>query len=242
MTTVINTGPDAEHVGANAEFPPTVQIVAQRNTKKRMERMRLRGRALPTRTFRSKLTLFSGDDAVDLYYVGRGHTDGDTWVVFRALGVVHVGGLFPGDDLPLLDAKRGGSALEIGQTLDNAYRSIKGATLIITPHDGERTWPELREYASFNNLFVNNVSRARAAKKSVDGIVREWTIPAGYEKYLPIDAARLKNNVSLTMKDVRHGFGAAADASNDDLSTGVVDAAGRRPVVVVTAAARFRMS
>jgi len=202
VTTVINTGPDAEHVGSNAEFPSGVEIVAQRNTRKRMERMGLRGRALPTRTFRKKLTLFAGTDAVDLYYFGRGHTDGDTWVVFRALGVVHIGDLFPGDDLPMLDAKSGGSALEIGQTLENGYRRIKGATLIITAHGAERTWPELLEYTSFNNQFVNNVWKARQDRKSVEDVVRDWTIPPSYEKYAPIDAKRLKNNVALTFKEL----------------------------------------
>ena len=202
VTHMINTGPDAEHVGSNAELPASVQIVAQRNTRRRMEKMGLRGRALPARTFRSKLTLFTGADAVDLYYFGRGHTDGDTWVVFRALGVVHVGDLFPGDDLPLLDAKSGGSALEIGRTLDNGYRKIQGASLIITPHGAERTWQELQEYESFNNLFVNNVWNARKAGKTVDDIVRDWTIPPGYDRYAPIDAARLKNNVALTMKEL----------------------------------------
>lgn len=36
VTTLINTGPDREHVGGNSEFPGDVQIIAQRNTKKRM--------------------------------------------------------------------------------------------------------------------------------------------------------------------------------------------------------------
>ena len=46
------------------------------------------------------------------------------------------------------------------------------------------------------------MSTARAANKTVDDIVRDWTIPPGYEKHLPIDAARLKNNVALTMKEL----------------------------------------
>jgi cyclase len=100
----------------------------------------------PTRTFRRTLTLFSGADQVDLLYFGRGHTDGDTWVFFRALGVVHVGDLFPGDELPRLDASNGGSALEICRTLDTGYRSIKGATLVIRGHGVEQTWQQLREY------------------------------------------------------------------------------------------------
>lgn len=210
VTTLINTGPDREHVGGNAEFPADVEIVAQRNTKKRMQKMGVRGRGLPTRTFRSKLTLFSGADQVDLLYFGRGHTDGDTWVYFRVLGVVHVGDLFPGDALPLLDARNGGSAVEIGRTLDNGYRNVKGATLVVTGHGVERTWPQLQEYLWFNNRFLNDVWTAREGSKSVDDVVRTWSIPAGYETYAPIDADRLKNNVALAFRELRDQEGDSA--------------------------------
>jgi glyoxylase-like metal-dependent hydrolase (beta-lactamase superfamily II) len=179
-----------------------VEIIAQRNTKKRMQKMGVRGRGLPTRTFRRKLTLFSGADQVDLLYFGRGHTNGDTWVYFRALGVVHVGDLFPGDDLPLLDARNGGSALAIGRTLENGYRAIKGAQLIVTGHGAERTWPELLEYTSFNNRFVDEMWRARQGLQSDDDVVRDWSIPASYQKYAPVDADRLRNNVALTFKEL----------------------------------------
>jgi hypothetical protein len=50
ITTLINTGPDLDHVGGNAEFPANVRIIAQRNTKKRMEKAGLAGRALPALT------------------------------------------------------------------------------------------------------------------------------------------------------------------------------------------------
>ena len=203
VTTLINTGPDREHVGGNGEFPADVDIIAQRNTKKRMQQMGVRGRGLPTRTFRRKLTLFSGADQVDLLYFGRGHTDGDTWVFFRALGVVHVGDLFPGDELPRLDASKGGSALELCRTLDTGYRSIKGAMLVIRGHGVEQTWQQLREYLWFNNRFVHDVWTAREGSKSVDDVVRDWTIPAGYETYAPIDADRLKNNVALAFRELR---------------------------------------
>jgi glyoxylase-like metal-dependent hydrolase (beta-lactamase superfamily II) len=202
VTTLINTDPHLDHVGGNADFPADVQIIAQRNIRKRMQKMGARGHALPTRTFRNKLTLGRGEDEVDLFYFGRGHTDGDTWVFFPATGVVHVGDLFPGEDLPLLDGKNGGSALEIAQTLETGFRKIKGATLVVTGHGVERTWPELQEYLSFTNRFVNEVWLATRQRKSVDDIVRDWTIPADYEKYAPIDAARLKNNVALAVKEL----------------------------------------
>ena len=63
------------------------------------------------RTFKDKMTLGSGADQIDLYYFGRGHTNGDAWVVFPALRVVHAGDIFSGKNLPLLDANNGGSGV-----------------------------------------------------------------------------------------------------------------------------------
>ena len=39
-------------------------------------------------------TLGSGRDQVDLHYLGVGHTNGDTFVVFPALRVIHTGDMF----------------------------------------------------------------------------------------------------------------------------------------------------
>ena len=49
------------------------------------------------------MTLFGGADAIDLYYFGRGHTDGDTWVVFRNARTLHTGDMFARKGLPFLD-------------------------------------------------------------------------------------------------------------------------------------------
>ena len=36
------------------------------------------------RTFTDKMTIGSGANRIDLYYFGRGHTNGDAWTVFPA--------------------------------------------------------------------------------------------------------------------------------------------------------------
>jgi hypothetical protein len=167
-----------------------------------MAKAGLVGHALPARTFRNSMKLFSGADEVDLYCFGAGHTDGDTWVFFPALGVVHAGDIFPGDDLPVLDAKNGGSALRIGETLDSGYRKLKRATLVITGHGAERTWQDLKEYIAFNNKFIDDMWIARRDRRSVDDVARDWSIPASYQKYAPVDADRLKKNVALAFKEL----------------------------------------
>src|SRR4029079_4699761 len=101
-----------DHTGGNAFFDPSVEIIAHANTKTNMARMDLfASRGLPTRTFTDRMSIGDGRNRVDLYYFGRGHTNGDTWVVFPALHVLHTGDMFARKDAPTLDRANGGSGL-----------------------------------------------------------------------------------------------------------------------------------
>ena len=42
------------------------------------------------------MTVLGGNDAIDLYYFGAAHTNGDAFVVFRNLRVMHTGDAFSG--------------------------------------------------------------------------------------------------------------------------------------------------
>ena len=73
---------------------------------------------LPKTTFSTQRTLFNGPDQIDLYYFGRGHTDGDTFVVFRAARTMHTGDMMARKGLPFIDAANtNGSATAPGATL-----------------------------------------------------------------------------------------------------------------------------
>ena len=112
---IINTHTHGDHVSGNVEFPATVDVVTHENTKVNMEKMDIfktsGGRGLPKQTFKDKLTIGSGAEQIDLYYFGRGHTNGDAFVVFTGLRVAHAGDIFSGKNLPLIDAANGGSAV-----------------------------------------------------------------------------------------------------------------------------------
>src|SRR6266852_5785655 len=138
VTLLINTHTHGDHVSGNVEFPATVDIVVQENTKTNMEKMPIfkdnAGRGMAKRTFKDKMTLGGGKDRVDLYYFGPGHTNGDAWVVFPALRVVHAGDIFANKGLPLIDGDNGGSVLHIHESLNKAYNGIKGVDTIINGH------------------------------------------------------------------------------------------------------------
>ena len=92
-----------------------VEFVAHENCKASMEKMPAfqsdEGKKfLPGKTFKDTLSLLSGKDKIDLYYFGRGHTSGDTFVVFPALKVMHAGDMFAfSKGLPIIDVTVGGS-------------------------------------------------------------------------------------------------------------------------------------
>src|SRR6266566_3913758 len=189
VTTLINTHTHGDHVSGNVEFPATVDIIVQANTAENMKKMipnstaadqtvpaqtifqQNGGKGLAKHTFKDKMTIGKGADEVDLFYFGRGHTNGDAWVLFPSLRVLHAADIFSGKNIPLLDANNGGSAVEIGNSLDKAYNSLNGKyDTIITGHANEMTPADLKEYAQFNRDFVTDVKAAMGAGKSPDDV------------------------------------------------------------------------
>ena len=221
VTTIINTHTHGDHVSGNVEFPATVEVVVQENTKANMQEMKgatgitppaggavnifkvNNGRGMPTKTFKDKMTLGSGADRIDLYYFGRGHTNGDAWVVFPALRLMHAGDIFSGKNVPLLDANNGGSGLQIGDTLAKAADGVKNIDTIITGHSTTMTMNDLREYAQFNRDFASDMRAAKKAGKSVDEVAGSWKIPAKYTGYAAPAAARLKANVQVVFDELK---------------------------------------
>jgi glyoxylase-like metal-dependent hydrolase (beta-lactamase superfamily II) len=218
---IINTHTHGDHVSGNVEFPATVEVITHENTKTNMQEMRgptgiaqtgpptnifkeHNGVGMPKRTFKDKMTVGKGNDEIDLFYFGRGHTNGDAWVVFPALRVVHAGDIFSGKNLPLLDANNGGSGALIGDSLAKAAASLKNIDTIITGHAmTTMTMADLREYSEFNKEFLAAVRDAKKAGKSVDDVANSWKMPAKYKGYADPAAARLKANVQVVFDELK---------------------------------------
>jgi len=216
VTTIINTHTHGDHVSGNVEFPATVDVVVQENTKANMENMapppgfpagtnifkENGGRGMAKRTFKDKMTLGSGADQVDLYYFGRGHTNGDAFVVFPALRMAHAGDIFSGKNLPLLDMNNGGSGVEIGNTLQKAHDGIKNVDSVITGHSTVMTWADLAQYAQFNKDFLADVRAGVTAGKTPDEIVAASKLAEKYAGY-SLQPARLKSNVEAVAAEIK---------------------------------------
>ncbi len=190
ITMLINTHTHGDHVSGNVEFPATIDFVAQENTKANMEKMPIfkehGGVGMAKRTFKDKMTIGKGADQIDLYYFGRGHTNGDAWVVFPTLRIVHSGDIFAGKSVPLIDEANGGSMMHISETLMKAHDGIKNVDAIINGHTpAQTTWADLKEYAEFNKDLVAWMTTELKAGKTPEAAAAEWKLPEKYKGYAP---------------------------------------------------------
>jgi cyclase len=217
VTTIINTHTHFDHVSGNIEFPASVDVVAHENAARLMAEWnpvtgfpgsftnvfaQSGGQGLPTITFSERMTLGRGDDQVDLYYFGRGHTGGDTWVVFPALGVMHAGDMFPGKQVPIMDASNGGSGVDYAQTLRNAYETVTDVDLIITGHSTQMTPRDLAQMADFVDAFVADVRASKEAGRSVAEAAASWEVPAQFTGFGSPGPERLEAYVRVVFDEV----------------------------------------
>ena len=218
---IINTHTHGDHVSGNVDFPATVDVVVQENTKASMENMKPvtglaapppgpsifqqnGGRGLPKRTFKDTMTIGKGADQIDLYYFGRAHTGGDAFVVFPALRVLHAGDAFHTRDLPIMDKNNGGSGVEYAATLANAGSKLKNIDMIINGHNPTTTtMADLKTQSEFIADFVKFVQDAKKAGKTVDEVVATWKTPAKYTGYATPQAARVKGDAEVIWGETR---------------------------------------
>jgi glyoxylase-like metal-dependent hydrolase (beta-lactamase superfamily II) len=172
ITRVINTHTHGDHTGSNEFFGATVESVVQENTKANMAKMDefkgAKAKFLPNKTYKDRLTLGSGKDQIDLYYFGRAHTNGDTFVVFKAARTMHVGDVFAWKALPYIDPDNGGSVVEAPKTMTKVIDTVKDVDTIINGHIPVSTWNDLVTFRDFNADFVTYAQNAIKAKKSLD--------------------------------------------------------------------------
>ena len=207
VTTIISPQADADHSGANGEFPDVVEIIAHENTSANMARMELfagGGPGMPTTTFADRFALLEDLDRIELYYFGPAHTDGDIVVVFPQKRTAYLGDLFPDKAVPIIDTANGGSGVAFPETLARAVSAIDGVDRVITGHGpipttyagrgrldrggrrawtGWMTWDDLAEYADFNRDFLASVRASYEAGRTIEEATGSLALPERYAAY-----------------------------------------------------------
>ncbi len=226
VTMIINTHSHPDHMGSNNEINSargSVQIVAQANSAGRINAMP--NQAQVGTTFEDKLTLGSGNDRIDLYYFGAGHTDGDALIVFPHEKVMCIGDIMAWDMGPLIDPMSGGSMVATPVTLGKAAETITGVDRVIEGHGDANTWAGFLRYLSYTRKVVEVARRANA--EGLDYI-------QAYDKYFATDPAMAPYTGDQLKPGLEYG-GTPKSRTYNNLFVAMMELKGEKPPLIMGA-------
>jgi len=204
---VINTSADPDHIGSNAELLKPVEgrvyqlqseiaLFAQDNVLQRMSRdgSGVPSSFWPTLTFLDEKKFAFNGEAIDIF-AERGHTDGDSIVLFRGSNVISVGDILRTTGYPVIDLNRGGSIQGEIKALNHILdltvpRSMQeGGTMVIPGHGRLCDEAEVSDYRDMMTIIRDRVADLMAKGKSLEEVkaarpsrdydrrysTREWT-------------------------------------------------------------------
>jgi len=181
---VVNTHWHFDHTGGNEHFGKSgATIFAHDNVRTRMAAGGMAAgnrsepaakEALPVVTYGQGLRMHLNDDTINLAYVGGGHTDGDSVVIWDEKNVVHMGDLYfkiPG--FPFIDVNSGGNVYNLLSTLDLVLTMIDEETKVIPGHGPMSNKAELAAYRSMIGEAVKRVEALHNQGMSLDQALAE---------------------------------------------------------------------
>jgi glyoxylase-like metal-dependent hydrolase (beta-lactamase superfamily II) len=189
ITTLINTSASGDHVAGNIALANgRIEVIAHEYAAADMRKMKLMftkpaGGGLPTRTFKDRLTVGSGADALELYYFGASTNRSGIFIVIPALRVLLTGDAFGGKFLPALTRPYGGDGVEYPNTLTRALVLTRDIDTIITGHGGVAKPGDLAVHRDFMRDFLESTRQAKKAGKTAAAAARAWRLPARYVGY-----------------------------------------------------------
>lgn len=159
---VLNTHQHGDHTGGNARLMLAgVEAIAHENAAANMETGKMPG--LPRLAFADKFTVRLGGKIVRAQHFGRGHTNGDAFMLFPERRVLHTGDMFVAG-APLIDYASGGSGIEWTKTID-AVLALPFDT-VIPGHGPVMKREQLLEWKQSFEKLKSDLKQMRQQQKS----------------------------------------------------------------------------
>lgn len=171
---LINTHYHFDHAGGNENFGNAgATIVAHDNVRRRLAAgSTVLGNvsppapdaALPVLTYDKGMTFHLNGDVIDVMFLGGGHTDGDSVILWREANVVHMGDMFMHNSgWPFVDVDSGGNVEHLLNSLGMVIAMTDAETVVIPGHGQLATRSDL---IAFRQMIQTGVDRVAALKDS----------------------------------------------------------------------------
>lgn len=180
---LINTHYHGDHTGGNENLGENGTLIfSHDNVRERlsagsfiaafnMKRAAVPAAGLPVVTFSEDISFHLNGDTVQAIHVPHAHTDGDSFIYFKASNVIHAGDIFFNGFYPFIDVHHGGSVKGMIAATDKILALADNETKIIAGHGpvGDR-----EQLASYRLMLATAYERLKALKeegKSVEDVI-----------------------------------------------------------------------
>lgn len=180
---VINTHWHYDHTDGNENFGGAgAVIVSHANSRLRMETDQLialfdhdqeaySSEGLPKITFDESVRFHLNGETIDVFYLGRAHTDGDAMVYFRDANVIHTGDVFVRYGFPFIDQPNGGSIDGIIDVVANVAELTDQQTVFIPGHGPLSSRGDLIAYRDMLMTIRDRVRRLIDQGQSIEQVI-----------------------------------------------------------------------
>ena len=136
-----------------------------------IEQPRYPREALPVLTYGDTMSFHFNGERIDLMHFGPAHTMGDTAVIFRDSGVVHLGDVFNNAGYPFIDADNGGSLTGIINFCQGVLDQVPRTAIVVPGHGPVSDYAGLAEYVALLSEIRDRMSALIASGASLEQVV-----------------------------------------------------------------------
>lgn len=180
---LINSHFHGDHLGGNANWSADgVSIIAHENVRERVQ-LNFRNEILkrdvkaqpqevwPVITFSENMSLYVGEEQLNIVFVPEAHTDGDAIIQFATSNVIHAGDAFVRYGYPFIDVSAGGSIDGFIAGLDKIIELSDADTKIIPGHGELATKEDVKVLRDVLTDSREIISKLKNQGKSLDEIL-----------------------------------------------------------------------
>lgn len=184
---LVNTHFHADHTGGNEKFGADSTVIAHKNVRGRL--LELTGNhkpmpkpGLPVITYEDRISLHFNGEEIVCFHSPKGHTDGDSAILFKKSNVIHMGDLYFAGRFPFVDLRSGGSVRGLIAGVEKIIKELPADAKVIPGHGPLSTVDDLKQYLAFLKDAREIVKKGVDAGKDLKKLQEEKVL-AKYEQF-----------------------------------------------------------
>jgi len=189
---LINTHHHGDHTAGNIAFKGLVtHVLSHENSRINQQNVAAKNKnedkqLFPDQTYSSVWSEQHSKETISLHWLGRGHTNGDSFVHFKNANIVHAGDLVFNRRHPFVDKSAGADIGEWIKTLNSGVAMFKEDTVYVCGHAGEGydTILNKKDIVTFREYLENVLSYTRdciAKGMTKEDLLKTTEIPGSPE-------------------------------------------------------------